>query len=99
MHIRNQILRQSFWMWLKRRWGRNSAKITLIQIIKKWYLYIDECVFKGGKQRSRKWWSDEENYWISFIKPKFKVNLWNGICLNGKISLRFSMKRWIQIYI
>ena len=62
-------------------------------------IFIDECVFKGGKQSSRKWWSDEENYRISSIKPKCKVNVWRGICLNGKISLRFSMKIWIQIYI
>ena len=52
-------------------------------------IFIDECVFKGGKQRSQKWWSDEENYRISSIKPKCKVNVWEGICLNGKISLRF----------
>ena len=52
-------------------------------------IFIDECVFKGGKQRSRKWWSNEENYRISSIKPKCKANVWEGICLNGKISLRF----------
>ena len=52
-------------------------------------IFIDECVFKGGKQRSRKWWSDEENYRISSIKLKCKVNEWRWICLNGKISLRF----------
>ena len=52
-------------------------------------IFIDECVFKGGKQRSRKWWSDEENYRISAIKPKCKVNVWGGISLNWNISLRF----------
>ena len=52
-------------------------------------IFIDECVFNGGKQRSQNWWSDEENYRISSIKPKCKVNVWRRICLNGKISLRF----------
>ena len=31
----------------------------------------------------------KKNYRISSIKPKCKVNVWGGICLNGKISLRF----------
>ena len=26
-------------------------------------IFTDECVFKGGKQRSRKWCSDQESYW------------------------------------
>ena len=30
-------------------------------------VFIDECAFKEGKQRSREWWSNEENYRISSI--------------------------------
>ena len=52
-------------------------------------IFTDECVFKGGKQRWRKWCSDEEKYKISAMKPKWKVNVWGGIWLNGKVSLRF----------
>ena len=33
-------------------------------------IFTDECVFKGGKQRSRKWCSDQENYKVSSMKPK-----------------------------
>ena len=50
---------------------------------------IDECVFKCGKQRLRKWCSDEVKYKISAMKPKLKVNVWGGIWLNGKVSWRF----------
>ena len=49
-------------------------------------IFTDECVFKGGKQRSRKWCSDQESYKVSSMKPKWKVNVWGGIWLNGKIS-------------
>ena len=52
-------------------------------------IFTDECVLKGGKQRWRKWCSDEEKYKISAMKPKWKVNVWGGIWLNGKVSLRF----------
>ena len=52
-------------------------------------IFTDECVFKGGKQRWRKWCSNEEKYKISAMKPKWKVNVWGGIWLNGKVSLRF----------
>ena len=52
-------------------------------------IFTDECVFKGGKQRSRKWCSDQESYKVSSMKPKWKVNVWGGIWLNGKISLKF----------
>ena len=61
-------------------------------------IFTDECVFKGGKQRWRKWCSDEEKYKISAMKPKWKVNVWGGIWLNGKVSLSFLMKIWIQTY-
>ena len=52
-------------------------------------IFTDECVFKGVKQRWRKWCSDEEKYKISAMKPKWKVNIRGGIWLNGKVSLRF----------
>ena len=52
-------------------------------------IFIDKCAFKGGKQRSRKWWSDKVNYKILSIKLKYKINVWDGICLIAKISLRF----------
>ena len=39
-------------------------------------IFTDECVFKGGKQRSRKWCSGQEKYIISTMKPKCKVNIW-----------------------
>ena len=52
-------------------------------------IFTDECVFKGGKQRCRKWCSSQEKYIISTMKPKCKVNVWGGISLNGKISLYF----------
>ena len=51
-------------------------------------IFTDECVFKGGKQRSRKWCSDQESNKVSSMKPKWKVNVWSGILLNGKISFK-----------
>ena len=33
-------------------------------------IFTDECVFKGGNQRSRKWCSDQESYKVSSMKPK-----------------------------
>ena len=38
-------------------------------------IFTEECVFKGGKRRWRKWCSDEEKYKISAMKPKWKVNV------------------------
>ena len=52
-------------------------------------VFTDECVFKGGKQISRKWCSDQESYKVLSMKSKWKVNVWGGIWLNGKISLHF----------
>ena len=37
-------------------------------------ILTDECVFKCVKQRSRKWWSDQESSKVSSMKPKWKVN-------------------------
>ena len=48
--------------------------------------FTDECVFKAEKQRSRKWCSDQENYKVLSMRLKWKVNVWCGILLNGKIS-------------
>ena len=28
-------------------------------------IFTDKCVFKGGKQRNRKWCSDQERYKVS----------------------------------
>ena len=49
-------------------------------------IFTDECVFKGVKQRNRKLCSDQVSYKVSSMKLKWKVNVWGGICSNGKIS-------------
>ena len=49
-------------------------------------IFTDECVFYGGKQRSRKLCFDQESYKVSFTMQEWKVNIWGGIWLNGKIS-------------
>ena len=36
-------------------------------------IFTDECIFKGGKQRSRKLYSDQVSYKVSSMKPKLKV--------------------------
>ena len=38
-------------------------------------IFMDEYVFKVGKQRSRKWCSDHESYKVSSMNPKWKVNV------------------------
>ena len=53
------------------------------------YILTDEVVFKGGRMRSRKWTPESENYDISAMKSKCKVNAWGSIRINGKISLCF----------
>ena len=50
MHIRMQILRQWFWMRQKRRQGENSVKITLTQIIQKWYLSMNVVLKEENKE-------------------------------------------------
>ena len=42
-------------------------------------IFTDKCVLKGGKQRSKKWCSDQESNKVSSMKPKWKVNVWGGI--------------------
>ena len=39
--------------------------------------------------RSRKWTPESEKYVISAMTPKFKVNEWGCISINGKIDLYF----------
>ena len=53
----------------RRKQEKNFAKIILILDYSK-MIFTDESVFKGGKQRSRKWCSDQEGYEVSSVKTK-----------------------------
>ena len=74
--------------------SRRNKEKSLAKIILIYYkmIFNYKYVFKGWKQRSRKWCSDQESYKVSSMKPKWKVKIWCGVWLNGKISLIFFNK-------
>ena len=81
MHMIYQILRQLFWVSSKEDKQVIQSKLHWLRLFE---ITFTQKNFIEGKQRSRKWWSDEENYRIFYIKQNCNMKVWSEICENLK---------------